>query len=206
MNRGLFITVEGGEGAGKSTLIQGLKESFEKKGLLVVTTREPGGTSFGEAIRELLLHTTTKISAQAELLLFLAARVEHIEKVIRPAREEGKVVICDRFTDSTIAYQGVARNLGYEWVESLATLAIHGYAPDKTLYLDIDPRKGLERISLREETKDRIEQEELYFHNMVREGFLQLLKEHPKRIGLLDATLSRSEVLENALQFLNVEL
>ncbi|MBF8262627.1 MAG: tmk, partial [Parachlamydiales bacterium] len=147
LKRGLFITFEGGEGAGKSTLIDEVARQLASDGYHVVKTREPGGTHIGEHIRSLLLdHAQNRpLSAYAELCLFLAARAQQIEEIIAPALEARKIVLCDRFNDSTIAYQGVARGLGVEEVSAFCQFICHGIQPQLTLYLDIDPAVGLSR-------------------------------------------------------------
>lgn len=199
---GLFISIEGGDGAGKSTLAQNLSEELEKKGKKVLKTREPGGTTLGEHLRELLLNpkSTLKIGERAELFLFLAARVQHMEEVILPALQQGKIVIIERFHDSSVAYQGCARHLGMAYVEELCSLSTCEVEPDCTLFLDIDPEVGLKRAkSSRNEKVDRIEKEELQFHKEVRQGFLHLADDYSERITILDATLPLDEVTKKAL-------
>lgn len=195
---GIFITFEGGEGAGKSTLSKNLTEWIKAEGRAVVHTREPGGTALGEEVRKWLLHRDGT-SARAELFLLLAARVQHIEEVIKPALKAGHVVLCDRFTDSTIAYQGVARGLGAEYVSLCSESALLGFGPDLTFLLDIDPVAGLERVGKgRGKGFDRIEDAGLEFHQKVRKGFLAIAQASPARVCVLDATLSESKLLEMA--------
>lgn len=198
---GRFITVEGGEGSGKSTLIQRLKDHLSGQGAEVIVTREPGGTPLGEAIRQLLLHSHSSmaIGPMAELLLFLAARAQHLEELIRPCLKLGKTVICDRFNDSTIAYQGTARNLNLQEVAALCEKICEGTQPHVTLLLDIDPRLGLKRASSRS-TSDRMEMETLAFHDKVREAFRELASQHPGRIVLLDASQAPDQVVAQALK------
>lgn len=155
----------------------------------MVLTREPGGTALGEALRGFLLREPA-VSLRAELLLFLAARAQHVEEVIAPALAQGKVVLCDRFLDSTVAYQGYGRKLGAEWVEQLARLAVP-LLPRGTLLLDLDPEQGLRR--LRRE-RDRLEREEIAFHRAVREGFLARAAREPERIVVLDASQLQEHV------------
>lgn len=200
---GYFITIEGGEGAGKSTLAQSLHSHLSKDHDLLLT-REPGGTLLSEKIRELVLHSAQAPSARAELLLFLAARLEHVDQVILPALNQGKVVICERFHDSSVVYQGLARNLGVNWVEELCLLATHHLQPDTTFLLDIDPQNAFSRLET--ETLDRIEQEELSFHQVVRQGYLQLADHYPDRIILLDALLDKQELLASCLSYLETLL
>lgn len=202
----LFITFEGGEGAGKSTLIQNVKEYLEMQGIEVVTTREPGGSALGEQIRHWLLTQnnaeSAKIDNRAELFLFLASRAQHIEEVIKPALAAGKVILCDRFNDSTIAYQGVARGLGLSQVESLCEFACNGTLPNLTFFLDIDPQEGLKRSKGVEKANaavgalDRIESEKLEFHTLVRKGMQQLATLYPQRIQVIDGHQSKAQVFD----------
>ena len=197
--KGLFITLEGGEGSGKTTLAEGLRRYLEAKGCKVLVTREPGGTELGEKIRSLLLHKDDfSLTARAELFLFLAARTQHLEEVIIPALKKGMCVICDRFNDSTIAYQGGGRKLGVEYVSSTILSATGGIEPHLTFFLDIDPSVGKKRIQKREQTIDRIEKEADAFHKRVRSTFLRLAKEYPKRIFCIDATQTKEEVFNSA--------
>lgn len=203
--RGRFLTLEGGEGAGKSSVLEALKRGFEKEGIPVLFTREPGGTPLGEEIRHLLLAPQQKYSVGpwAELFLFLSARAQHVEEVILPALEKGTWVLCDRFSDSTIAYQGYARGLGWERVQELCSASTGGLVPDLTLYLDVDPKEGLQRSRGVEKKEaegqewDRLEQEALQFHEKVREGFL-LLAEREKRIQVIDANQSLERCIEQS--------
>lgn len=211
---GYFITLEGGEGAGKTTLISLLAERWVAHGYQVVTTREPGGSVLGEKIRDLLLGTSPlmKVGPQAELLLFLAARAQHLEECIRPALEEGKIVLCDRFNDSTIAYQGAARKLHVTHVKSLCHLLFGEMQPNLTLFLDLDPAIGLaraqKRFSKQGETAslDRIEKEGAGFHRLIREGFLALAQEEPDRICLIDAEAPIETVLQTSLHSIEQRL
>lgn len=195
---GFFLTIEGGEGAGKSTLITHLEREFTQKKMPFYSTREPGGTPLGEHLRSILLSHEFQIGNMAELLLFLSARAEHIEKIILPALSQRKIVLSDRFHDSTVAYQGYARGLGYEFVERLCRLISGGLQPDLTLYLDIDPRIGLLRTKNRGSSSDRIEDETLHFHEKLREGFLALHAHDPDRIFLINAEESPEKIFELA--------
>lgn len=197
-HKGLFITLEGGEGAGKSTLADALAKELSAKGFSVVKTREPGGSSLAEKIRQLLLHPGQMIAPQAELLLFLAARAQHVQEKIMPALEEGAIVLCDRYSDSTVAYQAFARGLPLEEVEALDKIARSPAVPDLTLFLDIDPEEAFKRISSR--GRDRMEKESLDFHKKVREGFLFLAKRDKTRIVHLDAEEPQAIVLAKALE------
>lgn len=202
----MFVTFEGGEGAGKSTLIVKLVKELTNRGYQVVTTREPGGSALGEQIRQWLLNNNSKISIgqQAELLLFLAARAQHIEEVIRPALQQGKVVLCDRFCDSTIAYQGIARGLGKDYVESLCDLVCKEIVPNLTFFLDVDPEEGLSRRNRIHKgsfgNRDRIEAEKLEFHRKVRQGFQSLAHSHPDRIHVLNAHEPAGVVYSEAIK------
>ncbi len=194
-----LITIEGGEGSGKSTLIEALHKAFPD----AIVTREPGGCALSEQIRELLLAPSdTPIDTEAETLLFLAARAQHLHETILPALEAGKTVICDRFNDSTIAYQGYARGLDLDHVERLCNLACHDLQPDKTLLLDIEPALGLERAG-RVGDPDRMESETLDFHTRVNEGFRKIARRHSTRIRVLDATLPPDQIAEQALQWIS---
>lgn len=210
-NRGLFVTVEGGEGAGKSTLITKLKEELTKQGKAVLTTFEPGSTALGKEIRSLLLTVKKEVTLAplAELLLFLADRAQHIQEEILPALQAGKIVICDRFNDSSIAYQGFARGLDLPTVAELCDAASSGLTPDLTLLLDIDPKIGLQRSkgAAKKEARagelDRLESEALSFHQKLRDGFLWLADQNRERIKVLDASASSEAVFNHALRLLN---
>lgn len=202
----MFITFEGGEGSGKTTLLRRIQQWYQLQGQEVVPTREPGGTSLGDEIRSLLLESGEghgpKICPRAELLLFLGVRAQHVHEKIKPALEAGKVVLCDRFSDSTVAYQGFARELGMAETLRFCEFAENGLVPDVTLYLDIDPVMGLERAkrTLKDERNDRFENEVVDFHKKVRKGFLTLADLFPQRIRILDATKSPDEVFDQAIQ------
>ena len=182
--KGLFITVEGCEGCGKSTQSKLLKQYLQDKGFTVVLTREPGGNIVAEKIRNILLNPSFKITSLCELFLYEAARIQHLCDIIKPNLQKGNVVICDRFTDSTIAYQGFGRKIDIKTIEKLNDIATEGIKPDLTLYIDIIPKIGIERAKIKKDFNDgdRIERETLKFHNNVRKGFLMLSKMYPKRI------------------------
>ena len=212
MSKGLFITLEGGEGAGKSSLLLLLQDYLSSKGFSVWKTREPGGTALSEEVRQLVLNHKEQcpISSKAELFLFLAARAQHIEEKIAPALANGQVVLCDRFNDSTIVYQGMARGLGKEYVETLCSLVCGEIEPALTLFLDVDPSIGLQRTRLAYQTQakegtsiDRIEAEALTFHEKVRSGFLTQAEAYSDRIKVIDANQSQEEVFKQSLSFLN---
>ncbi len=173
MARGLFVTFEGGEGVGKTTQIALLRSALERDGANVCVTREPGGDAVSETVRHLLL--TTDMTPRAELLLFLASRAQNVEHVIKPHLEQGGIVLCDRFTDSSLAYQGWARGLGLEAVAQLNAFATGGLVPDLTFLLDLDPAQGLSRQT----DHNRMENEGLAFHRRAREGFLRSRRMNP---------------------------
>ena len=195
--KGVLITFEGGEGAGKSTLIASLADSLQKSGLDFIKTRAPGGTTLGDKIRTLLLHEKEVVDPRAELLLFLADRAQHVKEVIKPALAEGKIILCDRFHDSTIAYQGVARDLNPDIVREFCDFASEGIWPDKTFYLDIDPKAGLARAT---GAKDRMESEELAFHEKIRGAFHALAEKESNRVYKVDAKQQKQEILEEVLR------
>lgn len=193
--RGFFVTIEGIEGAGKSTLAEALREWLSSDGREVVVTREPGGTPIGDSIRELLLGSNGKMSERTELLLFEAARAQHVAEVIEPAIERGAVVICDRFTDSSLAYQASARGIALETVELLNEFATHGIRPNLTFLLDLPANIGLAR----QRGVDRISAEGIAFHESVREGYLAIAAKEKDRVVVIDATRSLEEVLSIAI-------
>ena len=184
---GRFITLEGGEGAGKSTQIQVVKDYLEARGIDVVVTREPGGTPVGQEIRNLLVSgDKDKWSPLSETLLILADRAAHLERVIRPALADGKYVVCDRFFDSTRAYQGIAGGLGLEVIHNLQQPVLGTALPDVTLLLDIDPEKGLSRAQERGGDL-RFESKTLAYHQTLRQAFLDFAKQEPERMVVIDA-------------------
>jgi dTMP kinase len=189
----LFITFEGAEGCGKSTQARALWQRLVRRGIPAVLTHEPGGTALGNRLRYVLKRRLQdKISALGELFLFAACRVQIVNEVIRPGLEQGKVVICDRFSDSTIAYQGYGRGLNLETIEDINDLATEGIKPDLTVLLDIPARKGLSRKQSR--SNDRFEAENITFHHKIRDGYLKLAAEEPERWLVIDATMPRAEI------------
>lgn len=198
MAKGFFITLEGGEGAGKSTLQQGMAARLRAAGLEVVVTREPGGTELGKRLRQELLNGG-HVEPVAELLLYAADRAQHVAQIIAPAVRRGAVVICDRFSDSTVAYQGYGRQLDKKQIAALNKLAQQGLAPHLTLWLDIPVKDGLARTQ-RRGAADRLEAEALAFHERVRKGFRALAKAEPRRIARLDARQPAEAVLAEALR------
>jgi dTMP kinase len=200
----VFISFEGGEGAGKTTLIQKIHQHLTHLGRQVLLTRAPGGTMTGDVIRHLLLHHDEKdISLRTELFLFLADRAQLVQEIILPALKEKKIVLCDRFNDSTIAYQGGARGFDPLWIQKLCLFATQDLQPNCTLYLDIDPHEGLSRVK---RSKDRIEKEDLSFHEKIRSVYLTIAKNEPNRFHILDGSRSPDEVFQHALQLLSLYL
>lgn len=197
MSKGLFITFEGGDGSGKSTQIEKLKDYLEDKGFRVILTREPGGTKISEDIREIILDSrNTEMSDMTETLLYAAARAQLVEQVIRPAVERGDMVICDRFVDSSMAYQAYGRGLG-DIVWDINKNAIGDCMPDLTILLRLDPEAGMGRISGRKQ--DRIELSSSDFHRRVYEGYLALEKRFPDRIKGIDASRGIEEISEEII-------
>lgn len=206
-NRGKFITVEGGEGAGKSSNIAFIRAFLEQHGLKVVYTREPGGTSLGEEIRELLLgHKHGGMADETELLLMFAARAQHITEVIRPALETGKWVLCDRFTDASFAYQGGGREMAWERIAELESWVQRDLRPDLTLLLDLPIELGMERAGKRS-APDRFESEALVFFEKVRAAYLKIAAEQPERVKVIDAaqTLERvqNQIADTVTRFID---
>ncbi|MCS5590984.1 MAG: dTMP kinase [Gammaproteobacteria bacterium] len=194
MKQGKFITIDGVEGAGKSTQIDFICSYLQEKGVEVVRTREPGGTELGEKIRELLLGVETgAMCSDTELLLMFSARNEHIQSKIKPALAQGKWVVSDRFTDASFAYQGGGRLLDMARIEVLESWVLGEFRPDLTLLLDLSVDIGMVRIEARS-AKDRIEQEERAFFERVRQVFIDRSQQYPKRIKLVDASVSIGEV------------
>ena len=188
---GLFITFEGPEGSGKTTQMQLIADRLREQEYEVVTTREPGGTPLGEAVRKLLLTFRDEdILPEAELLLFSAARVQHVRKVILPVLKRGGIVLCDRFIDSTTAYQGYARGLDLNVIDDMNAFAVCGRFPDLTIVLDLSVEDGIRRLSGRyqgQQVDDRFESAGHTFHSCVREGFLDIARKHPGRVRVIDA-------------------
>ena len=185
--RGKFISFEGGEGCGKSTQVTLLSQALTQRGIEHIVTREPGGTPLAERIRPLVVEPSAEEwHPLAETLLFLAARVQHVKKVIEPALEAGKWVICDRFTDSTLVYQGIGKGLGVDYLQAIQLSVLGEFSPDKTILLDIDPVAGLKRAASRHDGEDRFEKLDISFHQSLRAGFLELAT--AERFSVIDAT------------------
>lgn len=183
--RGFFITFEGTDGVGKSTQLRLVAEWLSKEGAPAIVTREPGGGAVSERIRQLLLDPAVEMEGLTELFLYQAARVEHVRKIVKPALAEGKIVICDRFTDATMAYQGYARGLG-KTAAQLNKLATGGLTPDLTILLNLPPSQGLQRAKNVKAYTDRLENEGIAFQKAVQKGYLSLAKKEPRRIKLID--------------------
>lgn len=197
--RGWFITLEGGEGAGKSTSLAFIKRYLESKGHAVLVTREPGGTALGEQIRELLLHKhDLHIHHDTELLLMFAARAQHLHEVILPAIEAGQIVLCDRFTDATYAYQGGGRGIARERIQYIEQWVQQGIKPDLTLLFDLPVQQGLTRAGARSEP-DRFESEQLAFFERVRQAYRDIARAEPERVKVIDSGQDLDEV-EQQLQ------
>ncbi|MGD8352974.1 MAG: dTMP kinase [Pseudomonadota bacterium] len=207
--RGLFVTFEGIEGSGKSTLLYNVAASLKRTGLDPLLTREPGGTSLGVALRKVLLNPEMEdINSVAELMLFAADRAQHVSTVIKPALEEGQIVLCDRFSDATAAYQGYGRKIPLKVITAIDHLATMGIRPDMTILLDLPVEAGLNRARTRnvessDASETRIDEEEIVFHKRVRDGYLELLGNEPERFLLVDAMEKPeqlSETVVNALR------
>jgi dTMP kinase len=192
--KGLFITLEGPDGSGKTTQAEALVAYLRKKGLQVVMTREPGGTVISEQIRNILLDKKNQMmDNMTEALLYAASRAQHVAEVIQPALKEGKIVICDRFLDSSIVYQGIGRGLGLEMVQKINEFAVRGCMPDITFLLKLPPRAGLER-KYDQGDGDRLENESIYFHEQVYRGYQLLEEQEPERIKGIDARKTPEEI------------
>ncbi len=196
----VFITFEGGEGAGKTTIINRLAQRLTEEGFQVIQTREPGGIPIAERIRDIILDTkNTMMDARTEALLYAAARRQHLVEIVEPALKEDKIVLCDRFVDSSLAYQGAARGLGVEEVFQINQFAIADQMPDLTLFFDIHPEEGLKRINKNvEREQNRLDLESLSFHQKVYEAYQQLLTKFPDRIERIDANFDIIEVEEQS--------
>lgn len=187
--RGKFITLEGPDGAGKSTQVKLLAQYFSSRGLKAVVTREPGGTPVAEKIREILLNPENQeMTNRTEVLLYAAARAQHVEELIEPALTAGEMVICDRFIDSTLAYQGYGRGWDLDFLQKVNQIATGGWEPDLTILLDVPSELGIGRIyGNRKSGGDRLEQQDFDFHRRVRQGYLELAEKFPKRIKVVSA-------------------
>ncbi|MBR1373442.1 dTMP kinase [bacterium] len=190
MKRGLFITFEGADGCGKTTQIELLNNYLKNKGLDTILTREPGSRGLGEKLREILLNYDGEVSSNCESFLFLADRAQHIDCVINPALKEGKIILCDRHTDSTVAYQGFGRGLDIEKIKYLNDIATGSTKPDLTIVFDVDIETSMSRVG---KEKDRMESAGIEFFNRVRNGYLKIASEEPQRVKVIDS----SDTIEN---------
>jgi dTMP kinase len=203
MKKGLFITFEGADGCGKTTQLNLLKEYLENNGYEVVLTREPGGKGLGEKVREILLNYDGEVSNRCESFLFLADRAQNIDIIVTPAIEQGKIVLCDRHTDSSVAYQGYGRGLDINQINTLNNLATNNKKPDLTLVFDVDIETSMQRVG---NEKDRMESAGKDFFNRVRNGYLELAKQEPERIRVIDSTKSIQEVQKDVIEIIKTKL
>ncbi len=199
MKKGLFITFEGPDGCGKTTQMNLLAEYLKNSGKEVLLTREPGGKGLGEKVREILLNYEGPVSDRCESFLFLADRAQNIDIIVNPAVEEGKIVLCDRHIDSTVAYQGYGRGLNIQRINMLNDIATNGKKPDLTFVFDIDVETSMKRVG---KDKDRLESAGIEFHNRVRNGYLELAKQEPQRIKVLDASKTIDEIHNNVINII----
>lgn len=193
MEKGLFITFEGADGSGKTTQLNLVKDFLEKEGYDVVVTREPGALELGQKIRNILLHYEGVVADRCEMFLFLADRAQHVDTFIKPSIQDGKVVLCDRYIDSTVAYQGYGREQDIQLLKDLNDIAVNSLKPDLTLLFDVSTETAQQRVG---SEKDRLESSGLDFHRRVRNGYLELQKEEPNRIKLINANNSIENVYE----------
>jgi dTMP kinase len=203
-NKGLFITFEGGEGCGKTTLIKALTTKLQEHGIEVMVTREPGGSVIAEEIRNVILDKkNTAMDPRTEALLYAASRRQHLKEIVMPALESGKIVISDRYLDSSLAYQGYARGIGIDEVYKINEFAIDGQMPDITFFLDLKPEEGLRRIALhRSDEVNRLDLENISFHHKVYEAYQILLRKYPERILRIDASRTIEEESKEVLDIL----
>ena len=197
MSKGLFITFEGGDGCGKTTQIKLLDEYLRNKGYKTMLTREPGSIGLGEKVREILLNYDGEVSPVCESFLFLADRAQNVDCIIRPALEEGTIVICDRHTDSSVAYQGYGRGLDIDRINMLNNIATSGLKPDLTIVLDVDVETSQSRVG---SEKDRMESAGIEFFERVRQGFLEIAKQEPDRVKVVDSKQSIEDIHKQILE------
>ena len=201
--KGIFITFEGPEGSGKTSVIKAIVKHLETENIQVLTTREPGGIRISEKIREIILNVDNiEMDLITETLLFAASRRQHIVEKIWPALDEGKVVICDRFVDSSLAYQGVGRELGIDRVYSINQHAIENCLPNLTIFIDVPPSIGLKRVFSNGRKVDRLDLETIQFHEKVYEGYHEVIKRFPERIKVVDGTQAIEKVIEDAMKWI----
>ncbi|MCR5795368.1 MAG: dTMP kinase [Solobacterium sp.] len=199
MKRGLFITFEGPDGSGKTTVSKAVTERLQKEGYKVQYTREPGGIGIAEQIRDVILDpANTAMDERTEALLYAASRRQHLVEKILPLLKDGITVISDRFIDSSLAYQGCGRQIGIDAVFAINQFAVQGHMPEKTVYLDVDAETGLERINKGREYLDRLDQESLEFHQRVFAGYKEVIRRYRDRMIIIDASRDKDEVIEDA--------
>ena len=201
MNKGLFITFEGADGCGKTTQLNLLREYLINKNFDVLVTREPGAKGLGEKLRDILLNYDGEVSNRCESFLFLADRAQHIDTIVKPALANGQIILCDRHTDSTVAYQGYGRGIDIEQINKLNEIATDGLKPDLTFVFDIDIETSMSRVGTE---KDRMESAGNDFFNRVRNGYLEIAKNEPQRVKVIDATRSIDEVFDSVLKEFNI--
>jgi dTMP kinase len=199
MSKGLFITFEGGDGCGKTTQIKLLDEYLRSKGYKTLLTREPGSKGLGVKLREILLNYDGEVSPVCESFLFLADRTQHVDCIIKPALEEDVIVLCDRHTDSTVAYQGYGRGLDLEQIHHLNKIATSGLKPDLTIILDVDVKTSQQRVG---SEKDRMESAGIEFFERVRNGFLEIAKQEPERVKVVDSRQTIEEIHKQILELI----
>lgn len=199
--KGLFITFEGIDGCGKSTQLNLLAEYLKSNGLDILITREPGAKGLGEKLREILLNYEGEVSSNCEAFLFLADRAQHIDTIVKPAIESGKIVLCDRHTDSTIAYQGYGRGVNLEQIKMLNKIATSGFIPDLTFIFDLDLETAFSRVG---KTQDRMEAAGLEFFERVRNGYLEIAKQEPDRIKVINSNDSIENIFEQIKQYIEI--
>lgn len=200
MENGLFITFEGADGCGKTTQLELLSKYLESKNYNILVTREPGAKGLGEKLREILLDYDGEVSDRCESFLFLADRAQHIDTIVEPALKNGKIVLCDRHTDSTVAYQGYGRGLDIAQINKLNTIATNGLKPDLTIVFDIDIETSMKRVG---KEKDRMEKSGNEFFNKVRNGYLEISKKEPQRVKVIDSTKSIQEIHKQVINLVS---
>lgn len=206
MNKGFWVTFEGGEGSGKTTVINALEKKLISEGRDVLVTREPGGVPIGEKIRELILSFDSEgMDARTEALLFAASRRQHLVDKVIPALERGTIIIMDRYVDSSLAYQGYARGIGVEEVLSLNHFATEGYQPDLVIFIDVVPELGLSRIEQDHREYNRLDAESMNFHHEVRKGYLELAK-NKRRMTIIDGDVSIDQLIDEVITLVSVHL
>lgn len=203
MTKGLFITFEGGDGCGKTTQINLLDKYLQDKGFKTLVTREPGAKGLGVKLREILLNYDGEVSPTCESFLFLADRAQHVDCIIKPALKDGVIVLCDRHTDSTVAYQGYGRGLDLEQIHKLNNIATSGLKPDLTVVLDVDVKTSMQRVG---KEKDRMESAGVEFFKRVRNGFLEIAKQEPERVKVINSSDSIENIHQQIVKLVDVYL